>query len=44
MIFAFEIWGAYFLEGLFLGGWGGGGGGGLLSEFYVINVLIRPPI
>ena len=24
MIFASEIWGAYFLEGLFLGGGGGG--------------------
>ena len=29
MIFASEIWGAYFREGLF---WGGGGG--LLSECY----------
>ena len=30
-IFASEIWGAYFREGLFFFRWGGGG---LLSEFY----------
>ena len=34
-IFASEIWGAYFREGLFFF-LGGGGGGGLLSEFYGI--------
>ena len=34
-IFASEIWGAYFLKGLF----GGGGGGGLLLEFY-FNLLL----
>ena len=38
-IFAPEIWGAYFWEGLlfFFFGRGGGGGGGLLSEFYSIE-------
>ena len=38
-IFASEIWGAYFREGLF---WGGGGGG-LLSEFYGIPILSPGP-
>ena len=33
-IFASEIWGAYFWEGLFFGG--GGGERGLPSEFYGI--------
>ena len=36
-IFASEIWGAYFREGLFFIFYffaGGGGGEGLLSEFY----------
>ena len=37
-IFASEIWGAYFREGLFFFFWGGGGGG-LLSEFYGYNVI-----
>ena len=40
-IFSFEIWGAYFREGLFFFG----GGGGLLSEFngsVTVPLLIRP--
>ena len=35
-IFASEIWGAYFREGLIVFFFLGGGGGGLLSEFYGI--------
>ena len=42
-IFASEIWGAYFREGLFFfcGGGGGGGGGGLTIRMlrYIPNVL-----
>ena len=34
-IFASEIWGALFREGLFFFFGGGGGGGGLISEFSV---------
>ena len=37
-MFASEIWGAYFREGLFFF-WGGGLGGGLLSEFYSIWIM-----
>ena len=36
-IFASDIWGAYFREGLFFFGGGGGEEGVLLSEFYGIR-------
>ena len=39
-IFASEIWGAYFREGLFFFF---GGGGGLLSEFYGIQNRQQQP-
>ena len=40
-IFASEIWGAYFGDGLFFFvGRGGGGGGGLLSKFYGILMTV----
>ena len=37
-IFASEIWGAYFREGLFFF-LGGGGARGLLSEFYGMSAM-----
>ena len=40
-IFAFEIWGAYFREGLLLFFFGGGGGG-LLPECYGIIYFMYP--
>ena len=41
-IFASEIWGAYFREGLFFGA-GGGGWVRLLSEFYGMSFVFSKP-